>query len=180
MVEQAAKKGAQIICLQELYRTVYFPQYKDANRDAYAETIPGKSTEVFLRLQRNIKSSLSYLSLKKISEGQFHNSAVVINVDGKLLPTYRKVHIPQDPLFYEKNYLKRVREGTKYTRQPMATFAVLICYDQWFPEAARAVKLAGAELVFYRQLSVLSRVKNKKKATGMMLGDSHARTCHSK
>jgi agmatine deiminase len=86
---------------------------------------------------------------EKDENEHFHNSAVVINTDGKLMPTYRKIHIPQDPLFYEKNYFEESEQGYKIYKTKYATFAVLICYDQWFPEAARAVKLAGADLVFY-------------------------------
>ena len=90
---------------------------------------------------------------EKDKKGHYHNSAVVINADGKLMPTYRKIHIPQDPLFYEKNYFKEGDTGYKIYKTKYATFAVLICYDQWFPEAARAVKLAGADIVFILRLS---------------------------
>jgi agmatine deiminase len=86
---------------------------------------------------------------EKDSKEKFHNSAAVINTDGKLLPTYRKIHIPQDPGFYEKDYFEESDMGYKIYKTKFATFAVLICYDQWFPEAARAVKLAGAEIIFY-------------------------------
>jgi agmatine deiminase len=149
MVEQAAKKGAQIICLQELYRTIYFPQYKNVKKDDYAESIPGESTKLFSVIAKKYKVVIIVPIFEKDKDGIFHNSAVVINIDGKLLPTYRKVHIPQDPLFYEKNYFKQSDQGYKIYKTKYGTFAVLICYDQWFPEAARAVKLAGAEIIFY-------------------------------
>ena len=149
MVEQAAKKGAQIICLQELYRTLYFPQYKNAKKDDYSETIPGESTEVFSAIAKKYKVVIIVPIFEKDENGHFHNSAVVINTDGKLLPTYRKIHIPQDPLFYEKNYFKESDGGYKIYKTEYGTFAVLICYDQWFPEAARMVKLAGADMIFY-------------------------------
>jgi len=149
MIEQAVKKGAQIICLQELYRTVYFPQYKNAKKDDYSETIPGESTKVFSAIAKKHKVVIIVPIFEKDNNGHFHNSAVVINADGKLLPTYRKVHIPQDPLFYEKNYFEQSENGYKIYKTKYGTFAVLICYDQWFPEAARSVKLAGADLVFY-------------------------------
>ena len=149
LVENAAKKGAQIICLQELFRTTYFPQYKNAKKDDYAETIPGSSTEAFSLIAKKYKAIIIVPLFERDSSGKYHNSAVVINTDGKLLPTYRKIHIPQDPLFYEKNYFEHGDSGYKIYKTKYGTFAVLICYDQWFPEAARSVKLAGADIVFY-------------------------------
>jgi agmatine deiminase len=149
LVEQAVEKGAKIICLQELFRTPYFPQYKKADKDIYAETIPGESTEVFSAFAKKHKVVIIVPIFEKDSKGHYHNSAVVINADGKLMPTYRKIHIPQDPLFYEKNYFEDGDGGYKIYKTKYATFAVLICYDQWFPEAARAVKLAGADIIFY-------------------------------
>jgi len=149
LVEQAAKKGAKIICLQELYRTIYFPQYRNAKKDDFAETIPGESTKVFSDVAKKYQVVIIVPIFEKDSKGHFHNSVVVVNTDGKLLPTYRKIHIPQDPLFYEKNYFEESNDGYKIYKTKYATFAMLICYDQWFPEAARAVKLAGAEIIFY-------------------------------
>jgi agmatine deiminase len=149
LVEQAAKKGAQIICLQELYRTIYFPQYKNAKKDDFSETIPGESTKMFSLIAKKYEVVIIVPIFEKDKIGHFHNSAVVINTDGKLMPTYRKIHIPQDPLFYEKNYFKESDGGYKIYKTKYAIFAVLICYDQWFPEAARAVKLAGADIIFY-------------------------------
>ncbi len=149
LVEQAVKKGAQIICLQELYRTIYFPQYKNVKKNDFSETIPGESTKVFSVIAKKYKAVIIVPIFEKDKNGYFHNSAVVINTDGKLMPTYRKVHIPQDPGFYEKDYFEDGNEGYKIYKTKYTTFAVLICYDQWFPEAARAVKLAGADVVFY-------------------------------
>jgi len=149
LVEQAAKKGAKIICLEELFRTPYFPQYKNAKKENFSETIPGVSTEAFSAIAKKQKVVIIAPIFEKDSSGHFHNSAVVINADGKLMPTYRKIHIPQDPLFYEKNYFEDGDGGYKIYKTKYATFAILICYDQWFPEAARAVKLAGADIIFY-------------------------------
>ena len=149
MVEQAAKKGAQVICLQELYRTIYFPQYKNTKKNDFTETIPGESTKLFSQIAKKYKVVIIVPIFEKDRKGHFHNSAVVIDTDGKLMPTYRKIHIPQDPLFYEKNYFEEGNLGYKIYKTKYATFAVLICYDQWFPEAARAVKLAGADIIFY-------------------------------
>jgi len=148
-VKQAISRGAKIICLQELYRTRYFPQYKNAKKEEFSETIPGESTEIFSALAKEHGVVIVVPIFEKDKKGVYHNSAVVINTDGKLLTTYRKVHIPQDPLFYEKNYFKQSNNGYKIYKTIFGTFAVLICYDQWFPEAARAVKLAGADLIFY-------------------------------
>jgi len=149
MVEEAIAGGAQIICLQELYRTPYFPQYKTAKKDKFSETIPGESTAVFSAIAKRYKVVIIVPLFEKDKKGHYHNSAVVINTDGKLLPTYRKIHIPQDPLFYEKNYFEEGDTGYKIYKTNFGTFAVLICYDQWFPEAARSVKLAGADIIFY-------------------------------
>ena len=162
LVERAAKKGAQIICLQELYKTTYFPQYKNARKDDFAETIPGESTKVFSVIAKKYKAVIIVPIFEKDENGHFHNSAVVINTDGKLMPTYRKIHIPQDPLFYEKNYFEDGDGGYKIYKTKYVTFAVLICYDQWFPEAARAVKLAGADIVFYpTAIGTIAKEKQK-------------------
>jgi agmatine deiminase len=145
---QAIAEGAQILCLQELYRTPYFPQHEDMDASAYAETIPGASTGAFSALAREHGVVIVVPLYERTASGEFYNAAVVIDADGRLLPAYRKVHVPYDPLFYEKTYF---RPGDRYrvydTRY--GRIAVLICYDQWFPEAARAVALQGAEIVFY-------------------------------
>ena len=147
-VEKAAKKGAQIICLQELYRTIYFPQYQNTEKDLYAETVPGESTRVFSVLAKKYGVVLIVPVFEK-RKTEYFNSAVVIDHTGKLLPTYNKIHIPQDPLFYEKNYFKAGKSGYKIYNTKFGKIAVLICFDQWFPEAARAVTLLGAEIIFY-------------------------------
>ena len=164
LVEQAAQKGAQIICLQELYRTPYFPQYPNARKDNFSETIPGESTRVFSIIAKKYKIVIIVPIFEKDKQGKYYNSAVVINTDGKLMPTYRKVHIPHDPGFYEKNYFKEGNNGYKIYKTKYATFAILICYDQWFPEAARAVKLAGADIVFYP--TAIGNIKGIKQTEG--------------
>lgn len=148
LIEKAAKSGAKIICLQELYRTIYFPQYKKVGKDLYAETIPGESTSVFSTLAKKYRVVIIVPIFEKRKGGYF-NSAVVINHTGKLLSTYDKIHIPQDPLFYEKNYFKEGKSGYKIYNTKFGKIAVLICFDQWFPEAARTVTLLGAEIIFY-------------------------------
>ncbi|EKD78315.1 MAG: hypothetical protein ACD_41C00369G0004 [uncultured bacterium] len=148
-VEVAAKRGAKIICLQELCKTIYFPQYKKRRFDDYAETIPGESTRAFAAIAKRYKAFIIVPVFEKTARGQYYNSAAVLNPTGKLLPTYHKIHIPQDPLFYEKNYFKEGQSGYKIYKTPYGNIAVLICYDQWFPEAARMATLAGADIIFY-------------------------------
>ncbi len=149
LVTKAAQKGAKIIALPELFRTIYFPQYKKVNKDEYAESIPGKTTTAFAKLAKKYKVVIVVPIYEKDKNGQYHNSAVVINEQGKLLPTYHKIHIPHDPLFWEKNYFKQGDSGYKIYKTKYVTFAVLICFDQWFPEAARIATLKGADLIFY-------------------------------
>ncbi len=147
-VMDAIRKGARIICLQELFRSPYFPQAESVDAARYAEEIPGESTEVFSRIAREHHVVIIVPLFEIGADECYYNSAVVIDSDGELLQVYRKVHVPYDPLFYEKNYFcpgnsYRVYDTT-YGR-----IGVLICYDQWFPEAARAVALEGADIIFY-------------------------------
>jgi len=148
LVVKAALKGANIICLQELFRAPYFPQAEHADADSYAETIPGESTRVFAELAKEHHVVIIVPLYERESSGEYYNTAVVIDADGTLHPPYRKVHVPFDPLYYEKNYF---RPGSQYRVFDTAygKIAVLICYDQWFPEAARAVTLMGARIIFY-------------------------------
>ena len=147
-VEDAARNGAQLICLPELFRTRYFPQQIGVNAEHLAETIPGESTQAFARLAREHAVVIIVPVFERSLSGRFYNTAVVIDADGSLHTSYHKVHIPQDPKFFEKGYFypgdHYVIHETKYGR-----IAVLICYDQWFPEAARCVALDGAEIIFY-------------------------------
>jgi agmatine deiminase len=143
----AANKGAKIVCLQELYRTRYFPQHDQLDSSGFAETIPGKSTEAFSLLAKELQIVI-ILPLYEKDEIGYYNSVAVIDADGTLLPTYRKIHIPHDPLFYEKDYFTP-GEAIQVYHTRYANFSVLICYDQWFPEAARVAALRGAEIIFY-------------------------------
>ncbi len=164
LVEQAAKKGAKIVCLQELYKTRYFPQYPKLEKKPFSETIPGESSKIFSEIAKKYKVVIIVPIFERDEREHYHNSTVVINVDGKLMPTYRKIHIPQDPLFYEKNYFEEGDTGYKIYKTIYGTFAVLICYDQWFPEAARTVKLAGADIVFYP--TAIGTIKGEKQREG--------------
>ena len=146
-VKSAAAKGAQIVCLQELFRTRYFPQWDQKDARALAETIPGPSTEAFSKLAEE-QSIVVIVPVFEKDEAGYYNSVAVIDADGRLLPTYRKLHIPNDPLFYEQSYFTPGEEIRVYDTR-YAKIAVLICYDQWFPEAARVAALGGAEVIFY-------------------------------
>lgn len=148
-IRTAAKKGAKIVCLQELYRTIYFPQYKKVSPKQYSETIPGESTKALGALAKELGIIIIIPIYERTKDGHYYNSAVVVDEKGKILPTYRKIHIPHDPLFYEKNYFRQGSGDYRIYKTKFATFAVLICYDQWFPEAARMATLLGAELIFY-------------------------------
>jgi agmatine deiminase len=163
-VEKAARMGAKIICLQELYRTHYFPQYPRAKKNKFSETTTGQSVKIFSAIAKKYKVVIIVPIFEKDKRGNYYNSAVVINTEGKLLPTYRKIHIPQDALFYEKNYFKDGNRGYQIYKTRYASFTVLICYDQWFPEAARAAKLAGAEIIFYP--TAIGTIQGVKQAEG--------------
>jgi agmatine deiminase len=147
-VERVAQEGSQIICLPELYRTRYFPQGIGVNASPLAETIPGDSTRVFSEIARRNNVVIIVPIFEKSSDGRYFNTAVIIDADGTLHTSYHKVHIPQDPGFFEKGYFypgdRYHVHTTRYGR-----IAVLICYDQWFPEAARCVALDGAQIIFY-------------------------------
>ncbi len=148
-VKEAAKKGARIICLQELYRTRYFPREERRDVAELAETIPGESTNVFSGLAKKLNAVIIAPLFEKDPKGNHYNSAAVIDADGKLLDTYRKIHTPHDPFFYEKNYFKDGDLGYRVHRTRYASLSALICYDQWFPEAARISALKGADILFY-------------------------------
>jgi agmatine deiminase len=147
-VVEAAQAGARIVCLPELYRTPYFPQHPGSDASPYAETIPGESTGVFSAIARDHGIVIIAPIFEKAPDGRFHNTAVVIDADGSILPPYRKVHIPQDPGFYEKGYFYPGDTYRVYETRH-GKIAVLICFDQWFPEAARCVALEGADIIFY-------------------------------
>ena len=148
-IKEAAAKGTQIVCLQELYRTRYFPQEEKQDVSQLAETIPGDSTKTFSELAKEEKIVIIAPLFEKASNGKYYNSAVIIDADGKITGCYRKMHIPQDPLFYEKNYFEAGDQGYHVYETSFANIGVLICYDQWFPEAARINALKGAEIIFY-------------------------------
>ena len=164
-IETAAKKGAKIVCLQELFRTRYFPQEKnDKSAKNLAETTHGETTKELSKIAKKLGIVIIAPIFEKTLEGKYFNSAVVINEKGKLLKTYRKNHIPFDELFWEKNYFEEGNFGYQVYKTRFANFSVLICYDQWFPEAARICAMKGAEIIFYP--TAIGNIKNYKAPEG--------------
>ncbi len=149
LVERALKKGARIVCTQELFRSQYFCQSEEHRFFALAETIPGPSTDALARLAKRYRSVIVASLFEKRAAGLYHNTAAVIDADGSLLGVYRKMHIPDDPLFYEKFYFTPGDTGFRAWKTKHATIGVLVCWDQWFPEAARLTALQGADILFY-------------------------------
>jgi len=147
--ERAAKDGAQIICTQELFRSQYFCQSEAHKNFKLAESIPGPSTEAFQKLARKRKVVIIASLFEKRASGVYHNTAVIIDADGSLLGRYRKMHIPDDPLYYEKFYFTPGDLGFRAWKTRYAKIGVCICWDQWYPEAARLTALQGAEVLFY-------------------------------
>jgi N-carbamoylputrescine amidase len=148
-IREAAQRGAELVCLQELFRTKYFCQREDAGLFDLAETIPGPTTERLSKVAADCGVVLIVPLFEKRAAGLYHNSAVVIERDGTQLGHYRKMHIPDDPLFYEKFYFTPGDRGFHCVDTSVGRIGVLICWDQWFPEAARLMALDGAELLFY-------------------------------
>jgi N-carbamoylputrescine amidase len=149
LVERAAKGGANIICTQELFRSQYFCQVEDHRFFKLAETIPGPSTDAFVKLAKKHKAVIIASLFEKRTHGLYHNTAVIIDADGSILGIYRKMHIPDDPLYYEKFYFTPGDTGFRAWETEHAKIGVLVCWDQWFPEGARLTALQGAEILFY-------------------------------
>jgi len=149
LIDAAAKAGAQIICTQELCRSQYFCQKEDLAYFKLAETIPGPSTRKLQALAKRRKVVIIASLFEKRTAGLYHNTAVVIDADGSLLGIYRKMHIPDDPLYYEKYYFTPGDTGFRSWATTYGKIGVLICWDQWYPEAARLTALQGAEIIFY-------------------------------
>lgn len=148
-IREAASRGARIICLQELFTTLYFCQTEDYKAFDYAETVPGPSIQVMQQLARELEVVIVAPVFEARARGLYHNTAAVIDAGGAILGKYRKMHIPDDPGFYEKFYFTPGDLGYKVFKTRYATIGVLICWDQWFPEAARLTALKGAEILFY-------------------------------
>lgn len=145
----AATKGAQIVCLQELFTSLYFCDVEDYNNFKLAESIPGHSTTILSSVAKELGVVIIASLFEKRTEGIYHNTTAVIDADGVYLGKYRKNHIPDDPAFYEKFYFTPGDSGYKIFKTKYATIGILICWDQWYPEAARITALMGAEILFY-------------------------------
>jgi N-carbamoylputrescine amidase len=149
LITDAANKGAQIVCLQELFSTSYFCNKEDPKNFSLAEPIPGPTTDKFSELCKKLDIVLVASLFEKRSEGVYHNSAAVIDADGTYLGKYRKHHIPDDPGYHEKFYFAPGDEGYKVFKTKYGRIGVLICWDQWFPEAARLTAMRDAQILFY-------------------------------
>src|SRR5215207_7888440 len=148
-INDAAKKGAQIVCLQELFRSQYFCQTEDIALFKLAEEIPGPTTEALAKVARQHKVVILASLFEKRAAGVYHNTAVVMDSDGKISGKYRKMHIPDDPLYYEKFYFTPGDLGFQTHDTSAGKIGALVCWDQWFPEAARLTALSGAQFLCY-------------------------------
>ncbi|QJD95182.1 carbon-nitrogen hydrolase [Mucilaginibacter robiniae] len=148
-VREAAQQGAQIICLQELFTSLYFCDVEDYDNFKLAETIPGLSTDELSKVAAELGVVIIASLFEKRTQGVYHNTTAILDADGTYLGKYRKMHIPDDPGFYEKFYFTPGDLGYKVFKTKFATIGVLICWDQWYPEASRITALMGAEILFY-------------------------------
>ena len=148
-VKTAAQAGAQVICTQELFASQYFCQSESHEYFDLAEPVPGPSTEAFQELAQNEGVVIVASLFERRTAGLYHNTAAIIDADGSLLGIYRKMHIPDDPLYYEKFYFTPGDQGFRTWNTAYGRIGVLICWDQWYPEAARLTALQGAEILFY-------------------------------
>ena len=149
MLREAASKGAQVACLPELFLTQYFCQSEDAATFDLAEPIPGPTTDALAKVARETNMTLVGSIFERRAAGVYHNTAVVLESDGSLVGKYRKMHIPDDPLYYEKYYFTPGDLGFRSFDTKHAKVGTLVCWDQWYPEAARLTAMQGAEVLFY-------------------------------
>jgi N-carbamoylputrescine amidase len=148
-IREAAGRGAQIVCLQELFRSQYFCREENAELFALAEPVPGPTTEALARLARDLDIAVVASVFERRAPGVYHNTAAVIDAGGELLGLYRKMHIPDDPLYYEKFYFTPGDLGVQRFDTRFGRIAVQVCWDQWYPEGARLAALSGASIIFY-------------------------------
>jgi N-carbamoylputrescine amidase len=148
-IQKAASQGAKIVSMQELFTTQYFCQKEDHKYFAFAEEIPGPTTKRLSEIAKELDVVIVASLFEKRAAGLYHNTAAIIDADGTLLGKYRKMHIPDDPLFYEKFYFTPGDLGFRSWKTRYGTIGVCVCWDQWFPETARLTALSGAEILFY-------------------------------
>jgi N-carbamoylputrescine amidase len=178
-IRDCASRGAQLIVLQELHNSLYFCQTEDTAVFDCAETIPGPSTELFGALAKELKIVLVLSLFEKRASGLYHNTAVVIETDGSIAGKYRKMHIPDDPAYYEKFYFTPGDLGFEPIQTSLGKLGVLVCWDQWYPEAARLMALAGADLLIYPtaigwESSDTAEEKERQKNAWMIAQRAHA------
>jgi N-carbamoylputrescine amidase len=148
-IREAAARGAQIVCLQELFRSQYFCREENAALFDLAETIPGPSTQAIGKAAKETGVSVVASLFEKRAAGLYHNTAAIVGADGELKGIYRKMHIPDDPLYFEKFYFTPGDTGFLNFDTPAGRIGVLVCWDQWYPEGARLTSLQGAQILFY-------------------------------
>lgn len=148
-VREAAARGAEIVCLQELFRSQYFCREENAELFDLAETIPGPTTEALGAVARNLRVSIVASVFEKRAQGLYHNTAAILDADGSIAGLYRKMHIPDDPLYFEKFYFTPGDLGFRCFETRYSRIGVLVCWDQWYPEGARITSLQGASVLFY-------------------------------
>lgn len=148
-IHEAAAQGAQIVCLQELFTSLYFCDEEEYDNFKLAEPVPGPSTDALSKTAAELGVVIIASLFEKRAQGLYHNTTAVLDADGTYLGKYRKMHIPDDPAFYEKFYFTPGDLGYKIFKTKFAVIGVLICWDQWYPEAARITALMGAEILFY-------------------------------
>jgi N-carbamoylputrescine amidase len=148
-IRKAASQGAEIVCLQELFRSQYFCREENAELFDLAETIPGPSTEALSSLAKELQVSIVASLFEKRAQGLYHNTAAILDADGSLIGIYRKMHIPDDPLYFEKFYFTPGDLGFQNFETRYSRIGVLVCWDQWYPEGARITSLQGANVLFY-------------------------------
>ncbi|MBL7698141.1 MAG: carbon-nitrogen hydrolase [Chitinophagaceae bacterium] len=148
-IREAAAKGAQVVCLQELFTSLYFCDVEDYDNFKLAEPVPGPTTDALQKVAKELNVVIIASLFEKRAKGVYHNTTAVIDADGSYLDKYRKMHIPDDPAYFEKFYFTPGDLGYKIFKTKFATIGVLICWDQWYPEAARITSLMGAEVLFY-------------------------------
>ncbi|MBX7208638.1 MAG: carbon-nitrogen hydrolase [Verrucomicrobiaceae bacterium] len=164
LIREAARRGAQIVCLQELFLTPYFCKTEDTRLFDLAEAVPGKTTDTLAKLAKKLGVVIIASLFEKRAPGLYHNTTAVIDADGKYLGKYRKMHIPEDPGFNEKFYFTPGDLGYRVWDTKFGKIGVLICWDQWYPEAARLAALGGAEILFYP--TAIGWLKSEKKQLG--------------
>lgn len=148
-IKESARQGAQVICLQELFMSLYFCDEENYDNFNLAEAVPGPSTDALIKVAGETGVVIIASLFEKRTQGIYHNTTVVIDADGRYLGKYRKMHIPDDPSYYEKFYFTPGDLGYKVFKTKFAKIGVLICWDQWYPEAARITSLMGADILFY-------------------------------